>query len=122
MLMSWMKKSTESINDIVRFISQTVQEDGKVPHLSVEAVEEVIIVAEKMAFDYDGQKDALTLRLRELGGLIRIAGDLAVQDCALLVQPEHVKKAEVLSRGIDTAELHPYTIRTPETASRDYFF
>jgi predicted ATP-dependent protease len=122
MLMSWMKKTSESINDIVRFISQTVEEDGKVPHLTVEAVEEVIAVAEKMAFDYDGQRDALTLRLRELGGLIRIAGDLAVQDCAPLVQPEHVKKAEVLSRGIDVGELYPPTIRAPETASRDYFF
>jgi predicted ATP-dependent protease len=122
MLMSWMKKSDENTNDIVRFISQTIEEDGKIPHFSMEAVEEVITVAEKMAFDYDGQRDALTLRLRELGGIVRIAGDLAVQDCALLAQPEHVKKAEVLSRGIDTVEIHPSAIRVPETVNRDYFF
>jgi len=122
MLMSWMKKNSESINDVVRFISQTVEEDGKIPHLTVNSIEEVISVAEKMAIQYDGQRNALTLRLRELGGLIRIAGDLAVQDSAQLVQPEHVKKAEVLSRGIELENLHPYSYGAPETASRDYFF
>jgi predicted ATP-dependent protease len=121
MLMSWLKKNNESINDIVRFISQTVEEDGRIPHLTVKSVEKVIQVAERMAFQYDGQRDALTLRLRELGGLIRIAGDLAVQDSDPLVQPEHVKRAEVLSRGIDLGNLQPYSSRGIEAASRDYF-
>jgi predicted ATP-dependent protease len=122
MLMSWMKKNSESINDIVRFISQTVEEDGKIPHLTVKSVEEVISVAEKMAIQYDGQRDALTLRLRELGGLVRIAGDLAVQDSNQLVQPEHVRRAEVLSRGIDLGDPQSYSSRALEAASRDYFF
>jgi lon-related putative ATP-dependent protease len=122
MLSSWMKKSVEGVNDIVRFISQTVEEDGKIPHLAVKAAEEVIAAAEKMAFQYDGQRDALTLRLRELGGLIRIAGDLAVQDNAALVQPEHVKKAGVLSRGIDLGVVSSHPYGAPELASRDYFF
>jgi predicted ATP-dependent protease len=122
MLMSWMKKNNESINDIVRFISQTIEEDGKIPHLTIKSIDEVMIVAEKMAYQYDGQKNALTLRLRELGGLIRIAGDLAVQDSSQLVQPEHVKKAEVLSKGIDLGNLYPYTYGIQESASRDYFF
>jgi predicted ATP-dependent protease len=122
MLMSWMKKTSENINNLVRFISQTVEEDGKIPHLTAEAVEEVIAVAERMALDYDGQRDAMTLRLRELGGLVRIAGDLAVQDYETLVQSEHVKRAEVLSRGIDVGDLHQKVIRAPEAANRDYFF
>jgi predicted ATP-dependent protease len=122
MLMSWMNRTSENINDIIRFISQTVEEDGKIPHLSAEAAKEVITVAEKMAVDYDGQRDALTLRLRELGGLVRIAGDLAVQDCETLVLPEHVKKAEVLSRGIELGDLRQSAIRAPEAANRDYFF
>ena len=122
MLSSWMKKSVESVNDIIRFISQTVEEDGKIPHLAVKAAEEVIAAAEKMALHYDGQRDALTLRLRELGGLIRIAGDLAVQDNATVVQPEHVKKAGVLSRGIDLGEMVSHSYGAPEMASRDYFF
>lgn len=122
MLLSWMKKNSENINDIVRFTSQTVEEDGKIPHLTVEAVEEVITAAEKMAVQYDGQKNALTLRLRELGGLIRIAGDLAVQETAVLVQPEHVKKAGVLCRGIDLGDVLSHSYGVPELASKDYFF
>jgi len=62
------------------------------------------------------------LRLRELGGLIRIAGDLAVQDGEHLVQPNHVTSAEVLSRGIDMGNIYPATYTSPEQANRDYFF
>gem|GEM_PF-4299112 len=40
-----------------------------------------------------GQRDRLTTRLRELGGLIRAAGDLAVQEGAPLVETCHVDAA-----------------------------
>ncbi len=122
MLASWIDKSHEVSDDFVRFIAQTIEEDGKVPHFGVEAVGEVLRVAEKMALQFDGKRDAFTLRLRELGGLIRIAGDLAVQDSDLLVQPNHVTRAEVLSRGIDMGNIYPTRYASPEQASRDYFF
>ncbi|MCJ7817467.1 MAG: sigma 54-interacting transcriptional regulator, partial [Candidatus Thorarchaeota archaeon] len=122
MLASWTKKSQDNLDDFIRFIAQTIEEDGKVPHFTVESVNEVLRVAEKMALQFDGQRDALTLRLRELGGLVRIAGDLAVQDDEQLVQPNHVKSAEVLSRGIDMGNTYPVTYASPEQANRDYFF
>ena len=122
MLASWIEKNQELENDYIRFIAQTVEEDGKIPHFDVKAVREVLRVAEKMAIQYDGKRDALTLRLRELGGLIRIAGDLAVQDDEPLVQPNHVTRAEVLGRGIDMGNIYPSRYASPEQASRDYFF
>lgn len=122
MLASWIKKNNESLDDFVRFIAQTVEEDGKVPHFTLESVNEVLRVAEKMALQFDGQKSALTLRLRELGGLVRIAGDLAVQDGEHLVQPNHVISAEVLSRGIDMGNTYSVAYTSPEQANRDYFF
>ncbi len=122
MLASWIEKNQEIENDFIRFIAQTVEEDGKVPHFIGEAVQEILRVAEKMALQFDGKRDALTLRLRELGGLIRIAGDLAVQDGDSLVQPNHVTRAEVLSRGIDMGNIYPTRYASPEQASRDYFF
>ena len=122
MLASWIEKSQEIVNDFVRFIAQTVEEDGKIPHYGIESVQEVIRVAEKMALQFDGKRDAFTLRLRELGGLIRIAGDLAVQDNDSLVQPNHVTRAEVLGRGIDMGNIYPSRYASPEQASRDYFF
>ncbi|TFG97604.1 Lon protease family protein [Candidatus Thorarchaeota archaeon] len=122
MLASWTKKSQDNLDDFIRFIAQTIEEDGKVPHFSVDSVSEVLRVAEKMALQFDGQRDALTLRLRELGGLVRIAGDLAVQDDEQLVQPNHVKSAEVLIRGIDMGNTYPVTYTSSEQANRDYFF
>jgi ATP-dependent Lon protease len=123
MLDSWTKKTQEVINDFVRFMSQTVEEDGKIPHLTVKAVDHVLEVAEEIALRLDGHKDALTLRLRELGGLIRIAGDLAVRDSSDLVLQGHVQQAEVLSRGIDENNLQLMGQRSQESSiSRDYFF
>jgi predicted ATP-dependent protease len=122
MLESWIEKNPENLDDIIRFIAQTVEEDGKVPHFTDESVKEVLRVAEKMAFQFDGKRDALTLRLRELGGLVRIAGDLAVQESAQLVQPNHVTNAEVLSRGIDIGNTYSTIYKSSEQTSRDYFF
>ncbi|MBN2229781.1 MAG: AAA family ATPase [Candidatus Thorarchaeota archaeon] len=122
MLSSWMKKNAENEDKITRFISQTVEEDGKIPHLTRGSVEEVIRVAERMATQLDGQKNALTLRLRELGGLVRIAGDLAVQDDEQLVQTTHVKRAEVLSKGIDMIDLCSQSCKRTEPLNKDYFF
>ena len=123
MLDSWTKKTQEVINDFVRFMSQTVEEDGKIPHLTVKAVEHVLEVAEETALLLDGQKDALTLRLRELGGLIRIAGDLAVRDGSDLVLQGHVQQAEVLSRGIDDRTPLFMGQKIPEPSfNKDYYF
>ena len=122
MLASCTEKNQKNLDDFVRFIAQTIEEDGKVPHFTAKSVTEVLRVAEKMALQFDGKRDALTLRLRELGGLIRIAGDLAVQDGEHLVQPNHVTSAEVLSRGIDMGNIYPATYTSPEQANRDYFF
>ena len=122
MLSSWMEKNETNVNSLVRFIAQTVEEDGKVPHFSLSSVREVLGIAEKNAFQYDGKKNAFTLRLRELGGLIRIAGDLAVQEEEELVQPHHVKNAETLSKGIDLDVSYQQAHETSESISRDYFF
>jgi len=122
MLSSWMEKNETNVNNLTRFIAQTIEEDGKVPHLTVDSVKEVIRISEKNAFQYDGKKNALTLRLRELGGLIRIAGDLAVQEEEELVLPHHVKNAETLSKGIELDGFYQPAHETSESISRDYFF
>jgi len=119
MLDSWIEKSRENLDEVIRFIAQTVEEDGKVPHFTAESVKEVLRVAEQMAFQFDGKRNALTLRLRELGGLVRIAGDLAVQESEQLVQPNHVTNAEILSRGIDMGNTYSVAYKSHEQASRD---
>jgi lon-related putative ATP-dependent protease len=125
MLSSWMKKNTENLDSLVRFIAQTVVEDGRVPHLTVDAVHSVLETAEKIAFRLDGQRDALTLRLRELGGLVRIAGDLAVHEGHDAVYGEQVERAKEVTRGFDANSIHgPYMKQTekPHESYGDYFF
>ncbi len=122
MLASHMTKTTENRNGIIRFVAQTIEEDGRIPHLNVDAVREVLSVAESLAQRFDGKNDALTLRLRELGGLVRIAGDIAVQDHSAVVLPEHVKRAEVLSRGIEVSDPSGLAYGRSEAAvSKDYY-
>jgi lon-related putative ATP-dependent protease len=125
MLNSTMSKSDQNMQDLVHFIAQTIEEDGRIPHLTTAAIESVIKVAEEMASRLDDQRTAFTLRLRELGGLVRIAGDIAVQDSEDLVLPEHILKAETLSRGIGNGEnLGHYPGRNREISKSygDYFF
>ena len=58
---------------IVEFIAQEVEKDGKIPHFNKGAVELIVNEARKRA----GRRNKLTLKLRELGGLVRAAGDVA---------------------------------------------
>jgi predicted ATP-dependent protease len=123
MLDSWIPKTQEVIDDFVRFMSLTVEEDGRIPHLTVKAVERVLDVAEEMALRLENQRNAFTLRLRELGGLIRIAGDLAVRDGSDFVLQGHVQQAEVLSKGIDEHNLQFMGYKASDSSiSKDYFF
>jgi Lon-like ATP-dependent protease len=48
-----------------------------------------------------GRPDRLTTRLRELGGLVRAAGDLAAQEGASLVEPRHVAAAHANTRSLE---------------------
>jgi len=79
---------------LARFIAQEVRKDGRIPHLTKEAVDAVIEQARVWA----GQPSALTTRFRDLGGLIRAAGDLAKEAGADLVMPSHVESAAVWIR------------------------
>lgn len=123
MLSSWMRKSVENENGIIQFIAQTVEEDKRIPHLSAEAIREVLAVAETMAQKHDGKHDAYSLRLRDLGGLVRIAGDIAVQNSADIVLPDHVKSAKVLGRGIEVGDVgYPTYDHSESSMSKDYYF
>ncbi|MCA0757667.1 AAA family ATPase [Paenibacillus sp. N4] len=84
-----MPDTAENRFKLVQFVAQEVQRDGKIPHFTAAAVNEVIRRAGQRA-DRAGH---LTSRFRELGGLIRAAGDAAVQSGSELVHAEHVWKA-----------------------------
>ncbi len=87
----------ENRDKIAIFVAQEVVKDKKIPHFSKSAVDEIINEARKRA----GSSNSLTLRLRELGGLVRAAGDLANERGAKLVQREHVLEAKRLARTLE---------------------
>lgn len=92
-----LKDTFENRNLFVRFIAQEVAKDGKIPHFSRAAVLKIIEEAKKRS----NTSEKLTLRLRELGGLIRTAGDIALEQNAKYVQPEHIEKAGKLARTLE---------------------
>lgn len=92
-----MPDSEENRKKIAVFVAQEVKNDGKIPHFSRAAVERIIQEARKRA----NRKGHLTLRLRELGGLVRAAGDIAIEEKAKLVEPIHIEKALKVARTLE---------------------
>ena len=87
----------ENREKIIVFVAQEVVKDTKIPHFTKEAVDEIIEEARRRA----DRKGHLTLRLRELGGLIRAAGDLAKEQNAKLVEKKHVIGAKNLAKTLE---------------------
>ncbi len=80
-----------------RFIAQEVKKDGRLPHFTRDAAEEMILEARRRA----GRKGHLTLELRTLGGLVRVAGDIARAEETEFTRREHVLEAKGRSRSIE---------------------
>jgi ATP-dependent Lon protease len=91
-----------------QFIAQEIERDGRIPHASRGAVEEIIAESRKRAADLDGKRNMLTLRLRDLGGLIRLAGDLAIIDESAFIEAAHVRKSSKESQPIENQILERY--------------
>jgi Lon-like ATP-dependent protease len=92
-----MDDTPENRRKIVRFVAQEVEKDGKIPHFDKSAVQEVLREARRRA----GRKGHLTLKLRDLGGLVRVAGDVAHAAGAQEVTASHVLTAKQMSRSVE---------------------
>ncbi|MCL2143376.1 MAG: ATP-dependent protease LonB [Methanomassiliicoccaceae archaeon] len=92
-----MEDTDENRKKVVRFVAQEVMKDGKIPHFDKYAVAEILREAQRRA----GKKNELTLRMRELGGLIRVAGDVAVAKKAKLVTKADVIDAKRTARSLE---------------------
>jgi ATP-dependent Lon protease len=91
------KDTQEHRDKIVVFIAQEVANDKRIPHFDKSAVESIIEEARRRA----NRKDHLTLRFRELGGMIRAAGDIALERKAKFVTSKDVENAKVVSRPLE---------------------
>lgn len=94
---STMPDTDENRLKLVRFVAQEVSKDKKIPHFDKQAVTEILREAQRRA----GRRGQLTLRLRELGGLIRVAGDIAQEQAAPLVSAKHVLDGKRIARSLE---------------------
>lgn len=95
---------------LVRFIAQEVAKDTKIPHFNTMAIKEIIHEAQRRA----GQRGKLSLRFRELGGLIRAAGDIASSKKAKIVTRAHVMQARKIARSLEQQVADRYIERKKE--------
>jgi len=87
----------ENREKLVRFIAQEVAKDKKIGHFSRKAIGEIIHEAQRRA----GRQLHLSLRLRELGGLVRVAGDIARELGDEKVTDAHVIKAKKIAKPLE---------------------
>jgi Lon-like ATP-dependent protease len=82
---------------IIRFVAQEVVKDGKIPHFTAGAMAEVIREAQRRA----GIRGQLSLRFRELGGLVRAGGDIAREKDHKFVNKADIHKGKRMSRSLE---------------------
>ncbi|MAS80848.1 MAG: ATP-dependent protease LonB [Euryarchaeota archaeon] len=101
---------------LIRFIAQEVKNElskdtGRaIPHFDKGAISIVLKEAQRRS----GRRGKLSLRLRELGGLVRIAGDLASEDGSELTQAKHVVRARAIAKPLEQQVADRYLERQSE--------
>jgi len=92
-----MEDTLENRNKLIRFVAQEIVRDGKIPHFTRDAVAEIMREAKRRS----GRKGHLTLMLRDLGGLIRVSGDVARAESSHLTEVNHVMQAKKMARSVE---------------------
>ncbi|MBN1793214.1 ATP-dependent protease LonB [Candidatus Woesearchaeota archaeon] len=105
-----MLDTPENRMKIAQFVAQEVIKDNKIPHFSKDAVLYMVEEAKRRA----NRKGHLTLRFRELGGLVRAAGDIAAEEKAKLVERDHILKAKKTARSLEEQIADKYIERKKE--------
>lgn len=100
LMKSYMKDTIENRGKIAQFIAQEVLKDGKIPHADKTAVNEILKEAKRWAKEIDGSI-GITLRLRGLSGLLKLAGDFAIMDKSQFISSTHVKEALKYSKSVE---------------------
>jgi ATP-dependent Lon protease len=105
-----MPDTPENREKYIKFIAQEIKNDGKIPHFDRSAIEEIVREARRRS----SRKGHLTLKLRDMGGLIRVAGDLARQEGVDVTTAEHVIAAKITARSIEDQVSDEYIKRNRE--------
>ncbi len=99
-----MDDTIENRKKIIQFIAQEVKNDAKIPHFSSDACEIIVLEAKRRA----DKGNKLTTRFRELGGIVRAAGDIAARSGAKLVTEKHILEAFEKVKSIEGQMISKY--------------
>lgn len=102
-----MEDNDENRHKLVQFTAQEISKDGRIPHATPNACEQIIKEAQVRARQMD-RKDGLTLRLRDLSGIIKMAGDVAIVENSDCIDKRHVRRAIERARSIEEQLLDSY--------------
>jgi Lon-like ATP-dependent protease len=105
-----MPDTPENVRKMAIFVAQEISKDKKIPPFTKAAVMEIINEARRRA----GRKGYLSLKLRDLGGLIRVAGDVASGEKAKYVDVGHITKAKEYAATLEQQLAHRYTVDKKE--------
>ncbi len=101
---SEMDDTSENRAKIIQFIAQEIKSDKKIPHFTPEACELIVQEARRRA----DKGDKLTTRFRELGGIIRASGDIAVRTNKKIVDVLQVQTAFMKTKSIEDQMISKY--------------
>lgn len=101
LLKTYFEDNEENQLKTIQFIAQEILKDGRIPHADASGIEEILNESRKRALITDKASNALTLRLRNLSGIIRLAGDLAIQEQSNFIKSVHVKQAVLKSKSVE---------------------
>ncbi|MBU1196942.1 ATP-binding protein [Candidatus Micrarchaeota archaeon] len=101
LLDTYMPDTKENRASLLQFIAQEIRKDGKIPHASIEAAERIIEEARLKALHNDDATNSLTLRFRDLSGIVRLAGDIAVVEDAEKIEKPFVETAIERMKSIE---------------------
>ncbi|WFN36441.1 ATP-dependent protease LonB [Methanomicrobium antiquum] len=105
-----MPDTEENQKKFIMFVAQEIKNDNKIPPFDRGAIEEIMREARRRS----NRKGHLTLKLRDMGGLIRVAGDMARQDGSEVTTTDHVLKAKSIARSVEDQISDEYTKRSRE--------
>ena len=93
LLETTMPDSPKNRGKMAQFVAQEIKADGRIPPATKEFIYALIEEAKRRAYLLDGKKNSISLRLRDLGGLIRRAGDIAILEGEEVIDKKHLIKA-----------------------------